>query len=188
MVTLPPPIIERPSILRSNAQAQTSHSDTPALNKKKEAFRQEAIILIDSREQKPYGFPGYETSREKLNTGDYSLDGLEDRVALERKSLPDYLGSIMKGRTRFFKEVKRLAELEHSAIIIEANFEDIINESYPRSETIPRNAIIGTTQCIEVDYGVPVHWVSDRQCAQEWATWWLERVWFAIASQNSLEN
>ena len=53
------------------------------------------IIVIDSREQKPFRFsPGIETVTAALKAADYSLLGLEDDVAIERKSLSDLLGSI----------------------------------------------------------------------------------------------
>ncbi len=41
-------------------------------------------IVIDSREQRPYQFPGAVVKT--LPTGDYSIVGLTDRVAIERKS------------------------------------------------------------------------------------------------------
>ena len=51
-------------------------------------------IVIDTREQAPFPFSGEqyrgtETAFGTLDTGDYSLAGLTDKVAVERKSLPD---------------------------------------------------------------------------------------------------
>ena len=50
-------------------------------------------IIIDSREQRPFDFLSQngdiETERGTLDTGDYSVAGLESRVAVERKSLAD---------------------------------------------------------------------------------------------------
>ena len=50
-------------------------------------------IIIDTREQAPFTFRhermGATTEPGTLAVGDYSLAGLEDRVAVERKSLPD---------------------------------------------------------------------------------------------------
>ena len=42
-------------------------------------------IIIDSREQKPWEFPGHTTAVAKLDTGDYSVKGLEDILCIERK-------------------------------------------------------------------------------------------------------
>src|SRR4030043_1479010 len=51
-------------------------------------------LIIDSMEQKPYSFKAFRKwfaaiERKKLAAGDYSIAGLEDRVAVERKSLQD---------------------------------------------------------------------------------------------------
>lgn len=58
-------------------------------------------IVIDTREQTPYGFAKYDAEpiRAALPTGDYSLPGFEDRVAIERKSLDDLVGCL-KGDKR----------------------------------------------------------------------------------------
>ena len=57
-------------------------------------------VIVDSREQCPVPFAGpryegVEVVPGSLSVGDYSLDGLMDKVAVERKELPDlvqYLG------------------------------------------------------------------------------------------------
>jgi len=54
-------------------------------------------ILIDSREQAPFPFTGLRTERVALTTGDYSVKGAEDFIALERKSLPDLVSCFTSG-------------------------------------------------------------------------------------------
>ena len=48
------------------------------------------LIVVDSREQCPFPFAheryGAKTKQGALTVGDYSLAGLEDKVAVERKS------------------------------------------------------------------------------------------------------
>ena len=51
-------------------------------------------LIVDSMEQKAYTFKPFrkwfaEIERRKLPIGDYSIAGLEDRIAVERKSLQD---------------------------------------------------------------------------------------------------
>lgn len=60
-------------------------------------------IVIDSREQCPFTFGGYDCGvvRGALATGDYSLAHLEHQIAIERKSLDDLLGCLTSGRERF---------------------------------------------------------------------------------------
>jgi ERCC4-type nuclease len=51
-------------------------------------------LIINSMEQKPYAFKSFRKrfagmERRKLAAGDYSIAGLKDQVAVERKSLQD---------------------------------------------------------------------------------------------------
>lgn len=53
-------------------------------------------ILIDTREQAPYSFQGkyyqdVKIEHGTLQSGDYSLAGLTDKIAVERKELPDLI-------------------------------------------------------------------------------------------------
>ena len=83
-------------------------------------------IIQDSREQAPYAFnaPRYAGTVVEvgtLQTGDYSLHGLTDRIALERKSLSDLCGTLTAGRERFKRECERGRGLEYFGLVIEAS-------------------------------------------------------------------
>lgn len=74
-------------------------------------------IIIDSREQAPFTFQhekyaGTVAEPGTLDTGDYSLAGLTDRVAVERKSLPDLVACLGRERERFERELQRAAALD----------------------------------------------------------------------------
>ena len=44
-------------------------------------------VVIDTREQLPWDFPGMKTKRESLPFGDYTVDGYQKRlIAVERKT------------------------------------------------------------------------------------------------------
>lgn len=63
-------------------------------------------VLIDSREQRPFPFHGpryggVEVETAALTIGDYSLAGLADKVAVERKELPDLVQCLGRERERF---------------------------------------------------------------------------------------
>ena len=71
-------------------------------------------VIIGSREQAPFQFTGIEgggkdagrpliveTRIDGLESGDYSIAGLEPRISIERKSVGDFFGSIGSGRQRF---------------------------------------------------------------------------------------
>ena len=80
-------------------------------------------IIRDTREQAPFTFDGYdcEVQAGRLTTGDYSLAGIEDRCAVERKSLDDLLGCLTgEGRVRFERELARADVLDSFAVVVEA--------------------------------------------------------------------
>ena len=66
------------------------------------------VLLVDTREQKPLRFSHLPAESARLYTGDYSVRGLEEVFAVERKSLADLAGSLTRERDRFMKEMHRL--------------------------------------------------------------------------------
>jgi len=112
-----------------------------------------------------------------LETGDYSLDGHENEVAVERKSLTDLYGTLGGGRQRFEAEVERLAVMSHAAIVIEATWDRIMREPPPGSRLNPKTIY---RTCIAWTQRFPrVHWfpVVDRRMAEITTFRILERWW-----------
>jgi len=121
-------------------------------------------IVIDGREQEPYAFAdGIQVIRHALPAGDYSLEGYEDSVAVERKTLEDFVSTVSRSRKRFFRELNRLSKYDAACVVVEADLHDILAGRY-RSGAHP-NAILGTILSIVVDFGIPVFFCSDRQGA-----------------------
>ena len=116
------------------------------------------IIAIDTREQRPYEFPGAEVKT--LPTGDYSIVGLEDRVAIERKSKADAYNSLGQGRARFRRELERLAEIDYAAIVVEDSVPGFLCRP-AHCKMNPRSAI-GSLLAWSVRYRVPVYFAGDR--------------------------
>lgn len=87
------------------------------------------IIIIDTREQLPLVFTGHETISRKLDEGDYNTPELEDKIVIERKSIPDYYNSITNDHQRFRKEILRATEKgKQFYIFLEGQIADV--ESY----------------------------------------------------------
>ncbi len=81
------------------------------------------VIVIDTREQRPWSFPPHITTEiGTLRTGDYAIKG-DDRFAIERKSADDFVGTISLGWCRFVKELNRMVQFDAKVIIVEADFE-----------------------------------------------------------------
>lgn len=122
-------------------------------------------VIVDTREQEPLGFnPELVTPvRRALPAGDYSVAGLEQTVAVERKTLDDFVGTVMHARGRFYRELQRLETYTRACIVVEANIADVVAGRY-RGEAHP-NAVLGSAIAISVDFGVPVFFCSSRQIA-----------------------
>jgi ERCC4-type nuclease len=138
-------------------------------------------VVVDSREQEPYGFDPqkFAAIRKALPAGDYSLDGLEDRVAVERKSLADFVATVIRSRKRFHRELQKLAAYDAACVVVECNFRDLVDGRY-RSDAHP-HALIATVASIVVDFGVPVYFCSDRQAACRFVEEYLTRFHRRIA-------
>jgi DNA excision repair protein ERCC-4 len=126
------------------------------------------IILTDTREQKPYCFENYpdvQVEAGTLATGDYSIPGFDDQVAIERKSLNDLIGCLKgDGRTRFEKELARARHYHLFCVVIEAGFHHIGMKRYHSAMT--PQAIFQSLAAFHVRYGIPFLFCGDRDGGQ----------------------
>ncbi|MBT3407853.1 hypothetical protein HOK68_03840 [Candidatus Woesearchaeota archaeon] len=121
-------------------------------------------LVVDTREQKPYS-DKFNTSIsfvfKTLSTGDYSIDGYENKFAIERKSKDDFISSITYDRNRFEKEVKRSKNLDFFAVLIDCDFADFANRNYYSQHVTP-NQILGTLYAWSIKYNIHFHFVGSR--------------------------
>jgi ERCC4-type nuclease len=92
---------------------------------KKNIQPSDIIAIQDSREKAPLDLSPLNVVVGTLQTADYSVKGLEQSVAIERKSLPDFLGCVGRERERFEKEIQRLLAYETRAIVVEATWNEL---------------------------------------------------------------
>ena len=123
-------------------------------------------IIQDSREQAPYTFnapkyAGVTVEVGTLQTGDYSLARMTDRIALERKSLSDLCGTLTAGRERFKRECERGRGLQYFGLAIEASMDDVRRHNY-RSQMTPQS-LLQTLAAWSIRYGLHVHWCGSRE-------------------------
>lgn len=131
-------------------------------------------IYIDTREKTAWTFsPNISIEKKALPEGDYTIKGLESIVVIERKTLSDFVGSVLK--KRFKDELKRLAPYKYKTIAVEASVTDIINADY--SSHIHPMSVLGAAISIHVYHSIPVLFWGNRQIAQVLAEKWLRRVW-----------
>ena len=137
------------------------------------------VVLVDTREQTPLDFsrfPNWIAShkRRKLSVGDYSVQGMEDILIIERKSLRDLITTLMQQRPRFFRQCEKMTKYRWRALFVEASYEDI-KSPYDYTEAHP-NAVSGTLDALEAKFGIPVIYTSRYQeLAEEKAASWLSK-------------
>lgn len=118
-------------------------------------------IVVDTREQQPYTFGEIETVKKALPAGDYSLAGFELEVAVERKSLQDFISTVIHNRERFRQELTKLTNYRHACITVEASAEDIREQRY--TGNAHPESIIGSAIAITVKWHIPVFLNINRQ-------------------------
>ncbi len=129
------------------------------------------VVVCDSREQDPFSFSGkaYEGTTVvpgSLMTGDYSVKGLETRVAVERKSLPDLVHCLGPDRDRFVRELERAKALDAFAVVVEAGWQELAQGLY-RSRMLPKAACASVMAFMA--RGTQIFFAGSRPAAQ-WVT------------------
>lgn len=113
-------------------------------------------IIVDSREQHAFEFPENEVIIKKLDQGDYSIEGCENEMAVERKSVNDAIGSVLQGRERFEREFIRAKQLKRFFVVIEGT-QDCIKQEIIHQAVMNGNSkrISGTMVSVLNTY---IHW------------------------------
>jgi DNA excision repair protein ERCC-4 len=134
-------------------------------------------IIIDSREQAPLVFTRLQAVPGTLYAGDYSIAGLEDSFAVERKSVDDLVNCCMgANRERFKHELLRLRGYRFKRLLVVGTRENIAAGRY-HSRIAPQ-AILATLGAFEVRYDLPIIMVDTPEAGaleiERWA-WWFSR-------------
>jgi len=165
----------RPPQESHEAVAMTTADKFPPLPDRESAGDILPTIIIDTREQTPLAFPRLPSRTGTLTQGDYSAAGLEADFAIERKSIPDLVGSLTAGRERFMREVDRLRGCPFARLLIVGAEADLVAGRY-RSNANPK-AIINSLHAIESRGLLVVFAATPEEAAalvECWA-WWRAR-------------
>jgi len=122
-------------------------------------------IVIDTREQQPYSFACAMIHR-KLEAGDYSIAGCESQIAVERKSLPDFVNTVIHDMDRFGVELEALARFELACVVVEADLDTVLRGLRQLDlRMVTPSAVLGSALHVAVRHRVPVYWCGSRQAA-----------------------
>jgi ERCC4-type nuclease len=90
-------------------------------------------LIVDTRERTPWDFEGDDFFGDivykKLDAGDYSIEGHEHRIAIERKATGDELFTNLQKafKHRLYAEAERMQDYEFKIIIIEQTLDQILS-------------------------------------------------------------
>jgi ERCC4-type nuclease len=129
-------------------------------------------IVRDSREQKGCGWQfrasanceGMEET--KLDVGDYTIKGYEDKLMIERKTIGDLWNTLGRDWERFLREMERAKNHRMKYLIIEGNLNDI-NKGYIYSKVPPEN-IHAKLISLQVKHNVHVIFAGREDLAREY--------------------
>ncbi len=140
------------------------------------------VVLVDTREKYPFDFSRFpnwiaDEKRQALKAGDYSVEGMETLLVLERKTLTDLITTVIQQRERFLKQCEKMAKYRWRALLIEASYEDIKSPYEEEYNTLAHpNAVTGTLDALEARFSIPVIYTSRyRPLAEEKAASWLSK-------------
>jgi ERCC4-type nuclease len=94
---------------------------------------------------------------------------------VERKSLDDFVNTMIRGRKRFYKELCSLQNYEHACVVIEGNLRDLLTGNY-HSGAHP-NSLLASAVTISVNFNIPVFFCGDRQSACRFTEEYLKHIY-----------
>jgi hypothetical protein len=125
-------------------------------------------IVRDTREQQGWTFPANQfcagTIEGTLKTGDYTLEGLEDLLVVERKgSTAEVAQNVFQDR--FLRELDRLDAFRLAFIVCEFTLEDV--QAFPERSGIPR----GRWRALRVRAPLLLKKITELQVAHPGVSW-----------------
>lgn len=142
------------------------------------------MIIVDTSEQRPlepWVFRSGQrialpTVRKSLETGDYSVEGAEELVTVERKSISD-LASTLYGSAecsngdraghldRFRRELERMQPFARKWWLVEGTPDELdmhVISRFRRINPASAHALVASIAC---DYNIPLIWAGNRHRA-----------------------
>jgi len=144
------------------------------------------VVIVDTKEKKPWELVSERVlGREfkSLKTGDYTIEGLEDKICIDRKgSVNEVAGNIHQ--PRFKRELERIREFPHAFLILEASAQDVLD--YPEGSNLPPailkkirvngNYLMTCLNKMQIKYGFNIIYAGNRENAQRIAINLMEHV------------
>jgi|694.fasta_scaffold92225_2 ERCC4-type nuclease len=151
-------------------------------------------IIVDTREQQPWSFDNFAVANKKLDTGDYSIEGLQHLLCIERKkSISEFANNIIESR---FKDVViRMSQLKYSFLLLEFSLEDVL--IYPIGSTVPKRMwdkikispafLLKNLLELQLNHNIIVYFCGNASDAEKMAEYIFKKIYY-IEKQNIKNN
>ena len=128
------------------------------------------VIVVDTREQNPFSFARFDgwfsgVEKRALEIGDYSVAGLEDSCAIERKDLGDLVRSFTAERPVFVDRLRRMSAYPDRLLVITAALSQV-KSRYEHSPANP-NQITQSLVATLAGLRVPFLCVETHELGEE---------------------
>lgn len=150
-------------------------------------------IIVDTREQKPWVFSDHATAVQKLDTGDYSVQGLEHLLCIERKrNVSEIANNITESR---FKDVlSRMSKYRFPFILLEFDLQQVLD--FPIGSDIPKSVwpkikispkyILKCIMEMSLLYNIYVIFCGSKPNAEIYATSIMKKVYDKYGNQQEI--
>ncbi len=152
--------------------APVSHPTRPVIAERggTELHTPRPVVLIDTREQNPFSFARFGgwfagIQKKPLKLGDYSVDGLEEVCAVERKHLSDLVHSFTVERSTFVSRLRQMRTYPQRLLVITAALSQV-KSPYPYSAVSP-NKITQSLVAALAGLQVPFLCVETHELGEE---------------------
>ena len=140
-------------------------------------------VIKDTREKEgSWNFDNQEVRTVK--TGDYTLEGFENIITLERKKTITELATILCEQ-RFYNELRRMDDIKHNFLIFEFSMYDLLyypqtsNLSFAKKQKIQLTGPVLLKKINEImlDYNLQILFCDNRDNAMQVATSIFKRIY-----------
>lgn len=152
-------------------------------------------IIIDTREQQPWSFDNFAVANKKLDTGDYSIEGLQHLLCIERKkSVSEFANNIIE--SRFKDVVMRMSQLKYSFLLLEFDLEDIL--IYPVGSTVPKRMwdkikisptfLLKNILELQLNHNIIVYFCGGSDNAEKMAEYIFKKIYYIEKNNIKIES
>lgn len=132
-------------------------------------------LLVDTREQAPLVFTHLHAIYCTLQSGDYSVQYLQEEFAVERKSMADLVGSLTRERERFMREMHRLRGFRTRHLLVVGTERELLELVARGRANIAQ--VEHSLLAVEQRYGVPVTRADSPEAAALLIETWAWTAW-----------